>query len=180
MRFVFVVAFFDFTVICYDFACHKIFYESRYCFMDEFVIRICESPSERSLCYALRHLVFVDEQGVPLSLERDEHDELDAVHFGGFFGDDLIATGRLLVNGSVGKIGRVAVSIDYRSGGYGRLLMQSMIDHCSSLGLDSITLNAQLAVINFYERLGFVGFGSDYIEAGIMHRPMSLALSEVK
>ena len=43
-------------------------------------VRLASDEADRAAAYAVRHTVFVDEQGVPVELERDERDA-DADHF---------------------------------------------------------------------------------------------------
>jgi predicted GNAT family N-acyltransferase len=44
-------------------------------------------------------------------------------------------------------------------------------------GHDRLVLNAQVAVLPFYERLGYVVDGPEFLEAAIPHRAMSKRLA---
>jgi ElaA protein len=52
--------------------------------------------------------------------------------------------------------------------------MVRSIEHCEELfGKTSITLGAQLYLRKFYESLGFIASGEEYIEDGIPHVTMT-------
>ena len=132
---------------------------------------------EAAALLALRLEVFCVEQGVPETLERDEHDAR-AVHLGAWLDQTLVGTLRIVLReGSrEAKIGRVAVRRSHRRRGIGRLLMLAAIDHCRSRGVATAVLASQDAAIPFYEALGFTVEGAPFTEAGIPHRWMRLPL----
>ncbi len=121
---------------------------------------------------ALRTRVFVDEQGVPAEVERDVHDAT-AVH--ALAEDDegrVVATGRLLVRGDRGVIGRMAVDASARGHGYGAAVLAELHRQAAALGLAEVELHAQLTARGFYERAGYTAVGDVYEEAGIAHVTM--------
>ncbi len=75
-----------------------------------------------------------------------------------------------------GKIGRVAVLRSARGRGIGALLMRRAIEYANKIGLDSLSLDAQLHAIGFYEQLGFSAEGPEFLDAGILHRRMTRAV----
>jgi ElaA protein len=127
----------------------------------------------------LRVAVFVEEQKVPAELEIDEYDPI-AVHLVGIENGAVVATLRLIPKrteaGSVLKIGRVAVARWHRGKGLGKQLMQAAIKHARQQKVPACILTAQLPVIGFYEKLGFVAHGPVFDECGIDHRAMRLEL----
>lgn len=132
-------------------------------------VRPVAGPEELELALAIRERVFVDEQHVPLELERDEYDAL-AHHWLAWLDGEPVGTARLVeLPGNIGKIGRVAVLPQARGAGLGRQLMEALLHHASGLEL---ILDAQLEVIPFYEKLGFVAEGEIFQDAGILHRRM--------
>ena len=136
-------------------------------------VRLAETTDERDQCYLLRIEVFVRGQAVPMSMELDDNDEADALHFLGTEGGVPVATARILSNDGVAKIQRVAVLERCRGKGYGRDIMQAMIDHVSTHQLaGELVLNAQTDVLDFYERLGFAAEGNEFDDAGILHKRM--------
>jgi predicted GNAT family N-acyltransferase len=120
---------------------------------------------------ALRHQVFVIEQGVPVELEIDGEDNA-ACHVAALIDNDqVIGTGRMLASG---KIGRMAVRSDMRCQGVGRAVLDALINEARTQGLAGVSLGAQLSAIAFYQRAGFSCQGDVFIDAGIDHRQMVL------
>src|SRR5512139_4023332 len=91
-------------------------------------IEIVEADTEdlRQLAFALRHAVFVVEQGVP---EAHERDGLDAGAYHAIAIDDgrCIATGRLVRQESgVARLGRMAVHASWRRRGLGGRVLDAL------------------------------------------------------
>lgn len=124
-----------------------------------------------SACYALRHLVFVVEQGVPVDLERDEHDPY-ATHWVARVADEVIGTARARAIGRDAKAERVAVLARARRLGVGRALMNEIEAWAAGQGLDRVMLNAQTDAVPFYRTLGYSAVGDVFDEAGIAHQAM--------
>jgi len=125
-------------------------------------------------CRALRRAVFIDEQGVP---EADEVDDLDgeALHLLAVDSGRPVGSARLLLRGDSVKVGRVCVLADQRGQGLGAALMRAAIEVARGLpGVRRVKLGAQTHALGFYERLGFVASGPEYLDAGIPHRDMLL------
>ncbi len=120
----------------------------------------------------IRFEVFVAEQGVPREIELDEHDET-SLHAVVFEGDVAVATGRLLPDG---HIGRMAVLAAWRGQGLGSRILLRLIDAARARGDAQVVLSAQVRAVPFYRRHGFIEEGEEYLEAGIRHRSMRLAL----
>ena len=136
------------------------------------MVRAVQSDEERAQAYAIRHQVFVDEQGVPPELELDSLDA-DAWHWLAWEQGQPVATARLIsLTDRQGKVGRVAVLPAWRGSGVGRQLMFAIHDLAKEQGLQSLVLDAQLTVIPFYEGLGYETQGEVFEEAGILHRRM--------
>jgi predicted GNAT family N-acyltransferase len=55
--------------------------------------------------------------------------------------------------------------------------MRALEAEARARGHDRLVLNAQVAVLPFYERLGYAIDGPEFLEAGIAHRPMSKRLT---
>ena len=136
-----------------------------------FRIRRAHWPSDRVPLRFIREQVFVEEQGVPLELERDGRDE-NAVHL---LAEDTqgrpIGTARMLPDG---RIGRMAVLAPWRRGGVGAALLQELLGMARAEARPPPFLNAQSSALGFYLRAGFVPVGPEFEEAGIPHRRMHL------
>ena len=119
---------------------------------------------------AIRAKVFIEEQGVPQELEWDGLDE-HAYHVMALAADGTpIGTGRLLQDG---HIGRVAVLQEWRGKGVGRALLDLLLVVANKMGYEEVKLNAQVRVVDFYLRRGFVAQGKEFMEAGIPHVAMT-------
>jgi predicted GNAT family N-acyltransferase len=127
------------------------------------------SATLREEAFALRRRVFVEEQGVPESIERDEHDE-DAFHAVALSGGRVVGTGRLVLQpGRVGRVGRMAVDPAARRGGVGERVLAALEERARELRLVEIELHAQCHVEPFYARAGYARDGEPFVEAGIEH-----------
>ncbi len=127
-------------------------------------------------CQALRRTVFIDEQGVDPDLEVDGLDS-EATHLLAVKHGRPVGTARILFKGEVAKVGRVCVLPELRGTGMGKALMMAAIAECRSrLGLSEVRLGAQTYAIGFYQALGFVAEGPEFMDAGIPHREMVLEL----
>lgn len=125
-----------------------------------------------ALVHALRFEVFCTEQGVPIDLEMDDRDGA-CVHFLLYDSQTPVATARIrAVDTGIFKLERMAVKRTHRSGGFGRDLMTHILAKLRADGAHAVTLHAQTHVEDFYRRLGFIGEGEVYMEAGIPHRTM--------
>ena len=126
---------------------------------------------------ALRHAVFVEEQGIPAAMAGDDADE-DAVH--ALARNRLgraLATGRLLAPApGIARIGRMAVLRSLRGSGAGRAVLDALLDAARRRGDREVVLDAQLAAVPFYRRAGFAPRGAQFVEAGIVHQQMVLTL----
>ena len=116
----------------------------------------------------IRLAVFVQEQGVPAALEMDEMDAR-SLHALAFDGEVVMATGRLLPDG---HIGRMAVLKQFRGKGVGGAILAKLMEAAKSRGDREVALSAQVHAVPFYEDYGFEVFGEEYDEAGIPHRSM--------
>jgi len=126
-------------------------------------------------CMAIRRQVFVQEQNVPEQQELDEHDAT-ALHLLATLDGRPVGTARLLIDGTEGKIGRVAILPDCRGTGAGAAMMRAALDELRARGVTTARLGAQTHALRFYEKLGFTAYGPVYDDAGIPHRDMSLTL----
>jgi ElaA protein len=128
-----------------------------------------------ALCRTLRRIVFIDEQGVSEADELDGQDD-EAIHLLARLDGQPVGTARLLIAGSTGKIGRVCVLAQARRQGLGAALIRKAVQVLKDRGCFRAVLGAQTHATGFYERLGFLADGPEYMDAGIAHRDMQMAL----
>jgi predicted GNAT family N-acyltransferase len=122
---------------------------------------------------SVRRQVFVEEQGIPESLEWDGRDA-DCWHVLAFAGpDEVVATGRLQ---SDGRIGRMAVLREWRGRGVGSALLDRLQRCAQDRGLRQVYVHAQLEVAGFYSRAGFQAVGQPFTAAAIPHIEMTKLL----
>ncbi len=126
---------------------------------------------------ALRHAVFVQEQGVDAALAVDAAD-LQAVHATVRNGlGRVVASGRLVQQApGIARIGRMAVDRVLRGSRLGEQVLKALVHAARSRGDHEVMMHAQTSAQAFYERLGFVTRGDGFTEAGIAHIEMTQAL----
>lgn len=128
-------------------------------------------------CVGLRRAVFIEEQGVPEDVEQDGRDS-EAHHVLAVLDGVPVGCGRILIEGSTGKIGRVCVLRECRGQGVGLALVGACLEVMRGLpGLQRAELGAQTYAIGLYEKLGFSAYGPEFSDAGGQpHRMMGRAL----
>lgn len=128
-------------------------------------------------CRALRRTVFIEEQGVPETVERDGRDG-QAQHVLATMQGRPVGCARILTDSDTGRIGRVCVLPGHRGQGIGAALVRACVEHLRGLpGIVRAELGAQTNALGLYERLGFVAFGPEFEDAGGQpHRMMRIDL----
>jgi predicted GNAT family N-acyltransferase len=142
-----------------------------------------EAPADFERAIALRTRVFVDEQQVPIEEERDHYDD-EATHWlvEESATGEAVATGRMISYQEgcqmrpVAKIGRIAVTGSRRGQRLGDWVMREILKTVAAEGYDQAILDAQTRVIPFYEKLGFVVEGDEFMDANIPHFRMRLTI----
>lgn len=125
---------------------------------------------------AVREVVFVQEQGVPVEIERDALDPLSRHVIARDAQGRAIGTGRLTPDR---RIGRMAVVPEWRNRRVGEALLKALLVEARTLGWNEITLHAQVAALTFYARQGFLPYGDRFVEAGLEHQSMRFVLGGV-
>jgi predicted GNAT family N-acyltransferase len=126
--------------------------------------------------FAIRRVVFVDEQNVPA---EDEYDEFEATsqHFLAYLDGKPVGTARWRRTSKGVKLERFAVLAEVRRRGVGQALVQAVLDDVFGQQpepIESVYLHAQLTAMPLYERFGFVAVGPQFDECGIQHYKMVL------
>ena len=123
----------------------------------------------------IRKEVFVKEQGF-----KNEFDEKDneAHFFVGYENDNPIATCRIFYDTvkNIYIFGRIAVLKPYRDMGLGSLLLTEAQSYVTAKNAKKIGISAQVRAAGFYETLGFVRQGEEYLEENCPHIYMEKTL----
>jgi predicted GNAT family N-acyltransferase len=125
---------------------------------------------------ALRLRVFCEEQGVTLEADQDGRDG-DALHLVALDADRLVGTCRLLFDGALARLGRMAVEPARRGEGIGAELLDAAERAARRGGARRVRLHAQTAALRLYERAGYEQRGERFLEEGIEHVTMEKALA---
>ncbi|BDU16279.1 GNAT family N-acetyltransferase [Lysobacter auxotrophicus] len=125
---------------------------------------------------AVRDAVFVQEQGVPVEIERDALDPLSRHVLARDADGRPIGTGRLTPDR---RIGRMAVLPQWRNRRVGEALLKALLAQAQALRWNEVTLHAQVKAMAFYARQGFLPYGGRFVEAGLDHQSMRLVLGGV-
>jgi len=137
------------------------------------------TAADRPEVEALRRLVFVEEQAVPVELEQDGLDDV-ATHAVARDADGrLVGTGRLVVRpDGVARIGRMAVDPLARGNGVGSAILAVLEAVARHAGCSRAQLHAQAHAVPFYRQAGYRPEGDPFDEAGISHLAMAKDLSD--
>jgi predicted GNAT family N-acyltransferase len=139
-------------------------------------VREVRGDAERRAALALRHEVFVGEQGVPPELEIDEHDQT-ALHLLALADGQIVGTCRLVLVDHIAKFGRLVVARSARGAGIGSALLGEAERRARAQGATDMVLTAQTSAIGLYERAGYTARGDVFLDAGIEHMTMEKALA---
>ena len=122
----------------------------------------------------LRSEVFVVEQDCVYQ-DMDDKDQ-KSLHVLGFKGNKVVAYTRIFGPGDYFKeasIGRVVVAKKERQYKYGYDIMKASIEAINEhFNQTTIKISAQVYLKTFYNNLGFVAVGEEYLEDGIPHVAM--------
>lgn len=132
--------------------------------------RACITSDEGELnqAFDLRRDVFCGEQGVSEEAEFDGLDD-EATHIVALSGGRVVCTCRLLFEGEICRLGRMASAAEHRRGGAGREVIAVAVEAAREAGCERIVIHAQRRAQAFYEACGFEPYGDTFDEEGIPH-----------
>jgi predicted GNAT family N-acyltransferase len=133
--------------------------------------------NELDSAFRIRSEVFVLEQKVNASDERDEH-EASAFHFLAKSEGVPVGVARWRFTETGVKLERFAVLKEVRGKGIGQALVQAVLDDISKHPDSDHKikyLHAQLEAASLYEKFGFQKVGDIFEECNILHYKMELA-----
>ena len=136
------------------------------------MFRVVKSEDDLRKVFAVRVIVFCEEQLVPYNIELDEFED-SSIHILGELEEEPIASGRLRFIGEYAKLERLAVRKSYRGKGYGNLLLNYVLETAREQGFSKFKLHAQVTSKKFYLNHGFKPEGEQFLEADIEHIVMT-------
>lgn len=143
---------------------------------DGIVIQEVSSREEMEEVYLIRDEVFVEEQALTNDARFDP-DDRKSIHYLAWHDGKPVGTGRLTMIGREAQVAWVAVRLPYRKLGVGWAVMVAILERARDEGADYVVLNAQSHALEFYQRLGFESFGTEFRMAGIPHQVMMLGFT---
>ncbi|MGN1420953.1 MAG: GNAT family N-acetyltransferase [Eubacterium sp.] len=140
------------------------------------IIFITSDSDDFQLVKNIRVSVFTAEQGADADTEFDSYDEKGKGTLYALLYDreNAAATSRLALTEKGFKIGRIAVLKQYRGKGYGDKIVRAVVEKAFEKGAQTVLVDAQNYAVPFYEKFGFKAIGSQIIDRGLPHMPMSL------
>lgn len=128
-------------------------------------------PEKLDQVFAIRRVVFVEEQECPPELEWEFEDE--STHFMATVNGVPAGAARWRKTGKGYKLERFAVLREFRNQGVGQELVRAVLaDLPADAGM--VYLHAQIQAVGLYSRFGFEKVGPMFEEAGIQHYKMVL------
>jgi predicted GNAT family N-acyltransferase len=134
-------------------------------------VKIVSNEEQLKDAYLVRKIVFVEEQQVPVEEEIDQY-ESDAVHFVLYQDSQPTGAGRFRLVDGYGKVERICVLKERRTGGSGKAIMNKIEEYAKQKGINKLKLNAQTHAIPFYSKLNYEVVSEEFLDAGIPHRTM--------
>lgn len=140
---------------------------------DDYRVEPASWQADEADLRAVRERVFLVEQAIPPGDEWDGEDAGSRHVLARDPEGRAIGTGRLTPGAT---IGRIAVLPEWRGRGVGKAIMRVLLEQARLLRLQEVSLHAQSHAIPLYESVGFHAEGEEFLECGIPHRTMRLAL----
>jgi len=143
---------------------------------DNIQYQLVADDKELERALEIRKKVFVEEQGIPETIEIDGYDS-SALHMVVKNGDIVIGTARIrFLDNQQAKLERMAILKPLRRAGIGKGILSFLNRELKKRGIEKVVLHAQYTVIDFYKACGFEETGLPFIEAGIRHIKMEKRL----
>lgn len=137
--------------------------------MEALLVQKATTEQELKQVFAIRKIVFVDEQHCPPELEWENEDV--STHFLAVSDHKPCGACRWRKTDAGYKLERFAVLKEFRGSGVGRALIATVLDDLPT-DANYIYLNSQLDAMSLYAKFGFIAEGDQFEEAGIQHFKM--------
>jgi putative N-acetyltransferase (TIGR04045 family) len=141
--------------------------------------RPVHGPVELATHHEIRRAVFVAEQGLFATDDRDEHDGDPAtVHVLGFVHGEPAGTVRLYpLGGTLWKGDRLAVLPEHRRSHIGGPLVHLAVALAGDRGGSRMNAQVQAPNVRFFVHLGWSPVGEPADHLGVLHQRMTIALA---
>ena len=139
-------------------------------------VRPARDRAEIDQALALREQVFCVEQGVALAADRDGLDDL-AIQVVAIESGHVIGTCRVLVEGEIARLGRMAVEAGARGRGLGAAILAAAEQSARDAGARQMRLHAQRYIEDMYAAAGYRPYGEPFMDEGIEHVAMERPLA---
>jgi len=139
-------------------------------------VRPARDRAEIDQALALREQVFCVEQGVAPAADRDGLDDV-AIQVVAIESGHVIGTCRVLVEGEIGRLGRMAVEAGARGRGLGAAILAAAEQSARDAGARQMRLHAQRYIEDMYAAAGYRPYGEPFMDEGIEHVAMERPLA---
>ena len=118
---------------------------------------------------------------IPLGLSLFDEDlshENQQLHFGLFDpeGNLVACVIAAACSPTEAQIRQMAVCDEHRGKGYGRNIISAIENKLAQQGFTYLFMHARMTAVGFYEKLGYVTVGQEFLEIGIPHVKMEKSL----
>lgn len=149
---------------------------------DQVFYHSVRTEEERSQALAIRHAVFVEEQGLFEGSDQDEHDR-SGILLVARKNDRIVGTVRIFPDDSQGSGhwvgGRLAVHRDFRVFRVGAGLVKEAMRRVKKRGCSVFSARIQEKNVRFFQKLGWAAVGPMEVYCGHLHQLMLADLSRV-
>ncbi len=125
--------------------------------------------------FYVRTKVFVDEQQVPETIEKDQYEQ-EAYHFVGYINEQPVSAGRCRITENEAKLERICVLKEFRGQSLGKKLILHMEQSLVKRGITIVKLGAQTHAEVFYHHLGYQTISDIFLDAEMPHVMMEKIL----
>lgn len=132
------------------------------------VVKVSEEADLEKV-FAIRRVVFVEEQNCPPELEWENEDI--SIHFLAEYDNKAAGACRWRKTEKGYKLERFAVLQEFRGKGIASEMIRNVLQDLPS-DANYIYLHAQITAMPLYQKMGFIAEGPQFEEAGIQHFKM--------
>ena len=126
-----------------------------------------------TLTWRIRKLaMYPGKEIVDMKLPIDFH----GVHFGLYYNHELTAVVSLFADGDVAQFRKMAVLPANQRKGFGRLLLNHVLDYCRTQNITKLWCNARTNAKDFYKKIGFATTGEPYLQNQIEYIKMEITV----